>query len=158
MTNIVKRNFFAYLFLGTLVIFVLLFSAILLWSRYNSRTISLQDLYKTHCDTLPSITQIDALYANNKSSFSLLLNDLSTCENNIAVCKRSGMCKEEEYSKRRVRSGNTVFEWKYVLGCEKQNKGALYIAYTSGCEIQKIDEYFKKHPEFLLIPIKYENY
>ncbi len=156
-----KKNIFTKLFKVVLFLIgigVVLFATIWLWWAHSISTITLKDLKLDSCSQLPKLSEVDAVFISNKEILSKFLGDLSQCENNIFVCDRDSKCIKKNYSKRTISSGNTIIEWKKVPECGNENKGAVLISHTSGCEIQKINNFLNKNAEFVRLPIDYYNY
>lgn len=110
-----------------------------------------------NCNELPNFSILDQWFISNKDNLSILLNDLSVCENNHVVCVRYHQCKKENYQQHSISSGNTIIEWKKVPECPNK-KGAILISYTSGCEIEKINNFINQNSAFSNFPIDYYNY
>lgn len=125
-------------------------------AHYSAGMLWVKDFDVKSCDELPNLKDIDTLLSSNRKEISILLNELSKCENNVIVCSRSSKCENENYSKRKVSSGNTIIEWKKVHDCK--GKGALYIGNTSACEIQVLQNFMRQHPLIDAIPVKSYNY
>ena len=141
---------------GASVTLLLIF--VWLWYAYALATPTLKDVNVQSCDQLPSISELDELFSTNRAQLSILLDDLSLCGDNISVCKEYSKCKKEEYEKRRISSGNTAIEWKIVPECGDQNKAALLISHSSGCESQAVSEFMRLYPAFDRVPADWYNF
>lgn len=128
-----------------------------LWA-YKIYTITLEDLELNNCSELPSLQVIDKTFRNHKEELSSLLDKLGNCSNNNSVCEFYDSCREENYADRKLKNGNTKIRWKLVSECRGQNKGAVLISYTSGCEIAEVNSFLREHFWFSKLPIDYYNY
>lgn len=142
--------------LGSLL--VAAFSALFFIEIRKERTLTPSELSAESCSELPTLSQVDSIFLSHQATVSALLNELRTCENNKARCRGQKECVKEDYDNRRVRTGNTIIEWGKVSGCGGQDRGALYVSYTSACEGIMLNNFMDRNPELDRIPAKYNNY